>query len=103
MTNIERFRENIVNNRIYVVAINDGIERNEYTIKRVLFSGSGVDWICRIVADNPEVEWHSRGEFVVRRTDRIHFAAELVALVKDIERPVAAEEVSAPVSPAQTA
>lgn len=96
MISMDRFKENISNNRIYVVAINDGIERNEYTIKRVLFSGSGVDWICRIVADNPEVEWcssHSRGEFVVRRTDRIHFAAELVALVKDAERPSPAVEL----------
>ena len=87
MITMDRFKENILNDHIYVLAINDDIERKAYTIKRVRYSGSGMEWICRIVADNPEVQWHSRGEFVVRRTDRIHFAAEVIDLVMEAERP----------------
>lgn len=89
---IEKFRENIGNNKVYVLAINDDVNRCAYTIKRVLYSGTGVDWICRIVADNPQSDWHTRGEFVVRRTDQVHFAAEVVALVKDLARPEPAVE-----------
>lgn len=87
MITMDKFKEYILNDHIYVLAINDDIERKAYTIKRVRYSGSGIEWICRIVADNPEVQWHSRGEFVVRRTDRIHFAAEVIDLVMEAERP----------------
>ncbi len=87
MISIDDFRKKVNDDRIYVLAINEDIEDLRYTIKRVRYSGTEKNWICRIVADNPDANWFSRGEFVVRRTDRIHFAAELVSLVKDFERP----------------
>lgn len=102
MASIEDFQKNIKHDRIYVLAINDGIDIFQYTIKRVLYNGAGRNWICRIVADNPEADWYSRGEFVVRRTDKIHFAAELVDLVKDAERPYSAAEEASIDNPHET-
>lgn len=85
MVDVESFRGYIKNNGVYVLAIDNDIDDGAYTIKRVyvdMLGGGG--WLCRIVADNRETDWGDHGQRVIRRTNRVHFAAELVSLIEDI-------------------
>ena len=75
------FSQYVKNGGIYALAINDGIELGEYTLKRVQYKVvDNTDWICIISADNPDTKWGDRGKFVVRPTDKVHFAAEVDGL-----------------------
>lgn len=88
-TAFEKFKQFVKPNGVYVLALNEGIEHGAYTIKRVICTeSSNGGWVCRIVADNPEAAWGHRGEVVIRRTDRVHFAAELLGLAVPSERDV---------------
>ncbi|WP_375742876.1 AAA family ATPase [Corallococcus interemptor] len=73
----------IENNGIYVLAHNDYIDQKSYTMKRVRISvlpdGS---WRGDISADNPETSWADRGLMQIRKTDRIHFAAQVIGIVR---------------------
>jgi hypothetical protein len=80
------FRQQVQPSGIYVIALNEGIDDRAYTLKRIRFDQRGNDeWYCFIVADNSEAPWGDRGVVVVRDTDRVHFAARLVALAEDPE------------------
>ncbi|HCO21552.1 MAG TPA: OLD family endonuclease, partial [Gimesia maris] len=71
----------IKNGGIYAIAINEGIELGEYTLKRVhLKNVNHGEWICIISADNSETRWGERGKFFVRSSDEVHFAAEVDGL-----------------------
>lgn len=84
------FLGRIKNEGIYALAINRDIEERAYTIKRVRIDArSDGTWICRIVADNPACGWGDRGgSMVIRKSDRVHFAAELVGFLFAAERSV---------------
>jgi predicted ATP-dependent endonuclease of OLD family len=90
----------IENNGIYVLAINDEIDRREYTIKRIrIRTLSNGGWFGQICADNPEAAWGNRGRIDIFKTDRVHFAAKIVGIVNqpttadtdEAERPLAKE------------
>jgi len=73
----------IENDGIYVVATNDDIDQRAYTIKRIRVKAlAGGGWIGQICADNPEAAWGERGLFEIRKTDRVHFAAQVIGIVK---------------------
>lgn len=83
---LEHFVRQVKNNGVYIVAINQGIDDKQYTIKRVeLFELKNGGWGCKLVADNPEADWGDRGRVFIKKTDRVHFAAEVkgFALVAD--------------------
>ncbi|MCY1020039.1 AAA family ATPase [Pyxidicoccus sp. MSG2] len=73
----------IENDGIYVLATNDYIDQGSYTMKRVrIATQPDGTWNCEIRADNPETLWGHRGRFNILRTDRIHFAAQVIGLVR---------------------
>ncbi|MCP3165620.1 AAA family ATPase [Myxococcus qinghaiensis] len=73
----------IENDGIYVLATNDYIDQGTYTMKRVRISTQpDGTWNCEIRADNPETLWGHRGRFNILKTDRIHFAAQVIGLVR---------------------
>ncbi|HVS73240.1 MAG TPA: AAA family ATPase [Phycisphaerae bacterium] len=83
-TPFDNFRRS-VQNGIYLVAVNDSIDNLAYTLKRVISQEQpDGSWICRICADNPEVRFGDRGQMLVRRTDRVHFAAKLIGIVEAV-------------------
>ncbi|RKH18560.1 OLD family endonuclease [Corallococcus sp. CA047B] len=71
------------NDGIYVLAANDYIDQKSYTMKRVRISTrpDGA-WRGDISADNPDTNWGDRGHFEIRKTDRIHFAAQVIGVVR---------------------
>lgn len=78
----QKFCEFIENNGIYVLAINDEIDRGEYTIKRIkIRTLSNGGWFGQVCADNPEAAWGNRGRVDIFKTDRVHFAAKVVGIV----------------------
>ncbi|MFB1484280.1 AAA family ATPase [Corallococcus sp. RDP092CA] len=73
----------IENEGIYVLAYNDYIEQKSYTMKRVRISVlSDGTWRGDISADNPQTSWADRGLMQIRKTDRIHFAAQVIGIVR---------------------
>lgn len=99
---VAAFSRIIKNNAIYALAINHGIEDYAYTLKRVRIDVlSEKKWLCRIVADNPSSAWGDEGgSRVILKSDRVHFAAELVGFVamgerNDVERKTPSETESA--------
>ena len=80
------FREHVEHNGIYALAINDEIEQRAYTVKRVwLKEWSDGGWVCQIHADNPDAGWGERGLKEIRKTDRVHFAAKVIGIVRSNE------------------
>ncbi|NOJ94274.1 AAA family ATPase [Corallococcus coralloides] len=73
----------IENDGIYVLAYNDYIDQKSYTMKRVRISvlPDGT-WRGDLSADNPAVHWGDRGLLQIRKTDRIHFAAQVIGIVR---------------------
>jgi putative ATP-dependent endonuclease of OLD family len=73
----------IENDGIYVLAANDYIDQKSYTMKRVRISiRPDGTWRGEISADNPDTNWGDRGHFEIRKTDRIHFAAQVIGVVR---------------------
>ncbi|RKG92438.1 AAA family ATPase [Corallococcus terminator] len=73
----------IENDGIYVLAANDDIDQKSYTMKRVRISTrTGGAWLGNISADNPDTNWGDRGHFEIRKTDRVHFAAQVIGVVR---------------------
>ncbi|WP_408889182.1 AAA family ATPase [Myxococcus faecalis] len=73
----------IENDGIYVLAANDYIDQRAYTMKRVrIATKPDGTWNCEIHADNPETLWGHRGRFNIVKTDRVHFAAQVIGLVR---------------------
>ncbi|MBU8898060.1 AAA family ATPase [Corallococcus sp. M34] len=73
----------IENDGIYVLATNDYIDQRAYTMKRVrIATKPDGTWNCEIHADNPETLWGHRGRFNIVKTDRVHFAAQVIGLVR---------------------
>jgi hypothetical protein len=67
---------------IFALAINDEIDERRYTIKRVrIHSLKDGKWFGEILADNPEASWGDRGVVMIRKTDRVHFAAQVIGIV----------------------
>ena len=99
-SDLTNFLSNIKNEGIYALAINQDIEERAYTIKRVRIDArSNGAWLCRIVADNPACGWGDRGgSTVIRKTDRVHFAAELVGFLFEADRSVEAEASDLPLT-----
>jgi len=78
------FKEQVHPDGIYVVAMNEDISYQAYTLKRVRFEEHGDgEWYCFMSADNPDVDWGERGLVVVRPTDQVHFAAKVVGLTAE--------------------
>ncbi|RKG97393.1 AAA family ATPase [Corallococcus carmarthensis] len=88
----------IENDGIYVLAHNDYIDQKSYTMKRVRISVlSDGTWRGDISADNPETSWGDRGLIQIRKTDRIHFAAQVIGIVRSNDEqptPVAKQELT---------
>lgn len=81
------FNNQIKSGEIYLLAINDDIERAEYTLKRVrtVPVPHNDSFLLFIEADNPDTNWGERGKFFVREYDRVHFAAKLCGIIKIVE------------------
>lgn len=101
-SDLNQFMSRIKNDGIYALAINQDIDEQAYTIKRVRMDArADGSWLCRIVADNPACGWGDRGgSMVIRKTDRVHFAAELVGLLYEADRSVEAGSQSSVEDPA---
>ncbi|AFE03427.1 ATP-dependent OLD family endonuclease [Corallococcus coralloides DSM 2259] len=88
----------IENDGIYVLAHNDYIDQKSYTMKRVRISVlPDGNWRGDISADNPETSWGDRGLIQIRKTDRIHFAAQVIGIVRSNDEqptPVALQELT---------
>ncbi len=95
-SDLTHFLSRVKSDGIYVLAINQDIEERAYTIKRVRIDArSDGSWLCRIMADNPACGWGDPGgSRVVRKTDRVHFAAELVGFPFEADRSVEADGMS---------
>lgn len=89
---LEQFSKIIKNNGIYIVAVNQEIDDQQYTIKRVeLIELKNGGWGCKLIADNPDADWGDRGRFFVKMTDRVYFKAEVKGFAQIANRAVPSE------------
>lgn len=88
----------IENEGIYVLAHNDYIDQKSYTMKRVRISMQpDGTWRGNISSDNPEASWGERGHLEIRKTDRVHFAAKVIGIVRSNEEdptPIVGQELT---------
>jgi len=83
---------------IYAIAMNETYDDGQYTLKRVkIIKEANNTWHLQILADNPECFWGDRGLRVIRKSDKVHFAAKVVGIVVfDKQIPPAEEPVEEP-------
>ena len=78
---VSEFRSVIREQGIYVVSVGQGDDLAEYTLKRVaVWDRSEKNWKLWLVAENPYSGWGQWGQYLVTRSERVHFLAEVIAL-----------------------